>query len=403
MTPLTNELRWRASCFSIRSYHFRRELKYGYSNIGYWLLGSIVERASGQSFPSYVGEHVLRPLRIAPQELGSVIPDYRDHAKGYVEKYSWMNLVKRLVIGSELIGGEEGRWVHLNDHYVNGAAFGGLVGNARGFGKFLQDQVRPQSALLGDAARQLFYAPQRSRDGKSLPMTLGWHIGIAGGARFFHMEGGGGGFHSMMRVYPSFGTATVVMTNTTGFDVSKLLDALDSRFLRRSATYPMPRREDPAERTGYLRYFYREWRPTLLGRSWSRAWAWLCGLGLAPRTLVTLQVMNRNSARLEATVLVVATYEGQRYLVSMLGDGSEWVQNVRAAGGKALIKRGRSHPVLLTEIPHRERAPILKAWCQVATSGSKHLPISHRAPTSAFEAIARDYPAFRIDPVLVHE
>jgi len=162
----------------------------------------------------------------------------------------------------------------------------------------------------------------------------------------------------------------------------------------------MPQREDPAERSGYLRYFYQGWRPTRFGRIWSGALAWISGLGLTPGILLTLQVKDRGSGHLRATVLVVANYQGQRYLVSMLGDGSEWVQNVRAAGGRAFIKRGRSHPVMLTEIPPQERASILKAWCQVATSGRQHLPVSHWAPVSAFEAIAGDYPVFRIDPAL---
>ena len=156
-------------------------------------------------------------------------------------------------------------------------------------------------------------------------------------------------------------------------------------------------REDPAERAGYLRYFYRGWRPTRVGRVWSRMYAWVSGLGLLPRILLTLQTKDR-SGRICATILVVATYQGQRYLVSMLGEGSEWVKNVRAAGGIAAIKRGRSQPVQLTEIPRDERASILKAWSQVATSGRHHLPVSHDAPISAFEAIAGDYPVFRIDP-----
>ncbi len=82
----------------------------------------------------------------------------------------------------------------------------------------------------------------------------------------------------------------------------------------------------------------------------------------------------------------------------MLGDDSEWVKNVRAARGVAFIKRGRTHPVTLTEIQREKRAPILKAWSQVATSGRKHLPVAHDAPVSAFESIAADYPVFRIDP-----
>jgi hypothetical protein len=110
-----------------------------------------------------------------------------------------------------------------------------------------------------------------------------------------------------------------------------------------------------------------------------------------------LQVKDRHNGRLRSTVLVPAQYEGERYLVSMLGDGSEWVQNVRAACGEAFIKRGWTHEITLTEVPPKHRAPILKAWSQIATSGRKHLPVPYDAPVSAFEAIAADYPVFRID------
>ena len=83
----------------------------------------------------------------------------------------------------------------------------------------------------------------------------------------------------------------------------------------------------------------------------------------------------------------------------LLGNGSNWVQDVRAAFGEVSIKRGRLHPVVLTEIPPEQRAPILKAWCQIATSGRQHLPVSYDAPLPAFNAIASKYPVFRIDPV----
>jgi hypothetical protein len=158
-----------------------------------------------------------------------------------------------------------------------------------------------------------------------------------------------------------------------------------------------PTLKDPAERS-YLRYYYRNWRPTRFGRLWTRAWAWICGLGLTPEFLITLQVKSRSNGRLCSTILASASHEGSRYLVSMLGDNSEWVKNVRATGGEAFIKRGRLNPVKLTELPPQDRAPILKAWCQVATSGRQHLPVPHDALVSAFESIAADYPVFRIDP-----
>jgi hypothetical protein len=117
-------------------------------------------------------------------------------------------------------------------------------------------------------------------------------------------------------------------------------------------------RTDPAEQNGYLRYFYRDWRPTRLGRISGRVLSWVTGLGLMPRILLTLQVKGRSSGRLRPTILVVANHDGRHYLVSMLGDNSEWVRNLRAAGGEAFIKRGRSLPITLTEIPPEERAPI---------------------------------------------
>ena len=160
----------------------------------------------------------------------------------------------------------------------------------------------------------------------------------------------------------------------------------------------MIRSPDPAER-GKLRFFYRNWRPTSLGRVWNRAIAWASGLGLLPDILVTLLVEGRRSGRLRTNVLVAASYEGQRYLVSMLGEDTDWVRNVRAAGGAAFIKRGRRQPVMLTEITPEKRAPILKAYCQVATSGRHHFPVPHDAPVSAFQAIATEYPVFRIDTV----
>jgi F420H(2)-dependent quinone reductase len=158
------------------------------------------------------------------------------------------------------------------------------------------------------------------------------------------------------------------------------------------------RDSDPAEQRRSLRWFYRDWRPTRLGRLMSRTLAWLTGLGLMPPVLLALRVKGRRSGRLRANVLVVATHAGQRYLVSMLGDGSDWVRNVRATGGQAFIKRGRLRPVKLTEVPPSERGPILKAYCRVATSGRHHFPVAHDAPVSEFDALAEHYPVFRLDP-----
>jgi CubicO group peptidase (beta-lactamase class C family) len=87
--------------------------QYGYSNIGYWLLGRLLERVSGEPFAAYVSTHVLRPLGVTPQELGYAIPDPGHHASGYLAKYSFLNLVKGFLIDRELVGEYAGRWLSI--------------------------------------------------------------------------------------------------------------------------------------------------------------------------------------------------------------------------------------------------------------------------------------------------
>jgi len=205
--------------------------RYAYSNIGYWLLGYIVEAISGESFRSYVTKHIAAPLGGAGTLLGYEIPDRAAHACGYLERYSLFNLLKHWLIDPALIGDPIGSWVLLRDLYPDGPAFGGVVGSARAFAHFLQDQLCERSVLLGEGARQLMQAQQSTTRGP-IPMTLGWHIGALARTPYLYKEGGGGGFHSMMRLYAGAGIGTVVMTNATSCNVSKLLDAADAAMLR---------------------------------------------------------------------------------------------------------------------------------------------------------------------------
>jgi deazaflavin-dependent oxidoreductase (nitroreductase family) len=154
---------------------------------------------------------------------------------------------------------------------------------------------------------------------------------------------------------------------------------------------------DPAERDRVWRLFYRGWRPTRIGRWANRVAAWSSALGLSSRAAV-LEVRGRASGRLRATPVVIATVDGNRYLVSMLGPGSDWVKNVEAADGRAVLRHGRRIPVHLIGVPPADRAPILRAYVQVATSGRRHLPVGVGAPLSEFRAIAERYPVFRIEP-----
>jgi deazaflavin-dependent oxidoreductase (nitroreductase family) len=155
---------------------------------------------------------------------------------------------------------------------------------------------------------------------------------------------------------------------------------------------------DPAERSAFMRLFYRNWRPTHLGWWVNRFACWWSGLGLPPRFQAALEVRGRTSGRRRSNPVVIATVESKRYLVSMLGPQSDWVKNVEAAHGDAVIRQGRRRHVHLVAVPSEQRAPILREYVRIASSGRQHFPLSVAAPLSDFEAIAGQYPVYRIDP-----
>jgi hypothetical protein len=83
----------------------------------------------------------------------------------------------------------------------------------------------------------------------------------------------------------------------------------------------------------------------------------------------------------------------------MLGPGSDWVKNVDAAGGNAVLRQGRPRRVRLVPVPPEQRAPILREYVRIASSGRQHFPVPAGAPLAEFAAIADRYPVYRIDPV----
>jgi hypothetical protein len=147
-----------------------------------------------------------------------------------------------------------------------------------------------------------------------------------------------------------------------------------------------------------MRLLYRNWRPTRLGRWVNRFNSWWSGLGLPPKFQAALEVPGRLSGRRRSNPVVIASVGGKRYLVSILGSESDWVKNVEAAHGDAVIRQGGRRRVHLAAVPPEQRAPILREYVRIALSGRQHFPLPVGAPLSDFEAIAGRYPVYRIDP-----
>lgn len=134
----------------------------------------------------------------------------------------------------------------------------------------------------------------------------------------------------------------------------------------------------------------------------------LTWLGLSPRYVVTLEVPGRRSGVIRRTNLMLLEHDGERYLVALAGE-SEWVRNVRAAGGRVVLGRRRQRrPATLVELPVKNRAPVIRAYllreerrpgsAQVAREARDYFGVSSDPTLAELGSVADRYPVFRVVP-----
>jgi hypothetical protein len=91
--------------------------------------------------------------------------------------------------------------------------------------------------------------------------------------------------------------------------------------------------------------------------------------GPLPRILPVasvLEVRGRRSGQTIRVPLAIVRYWRSWYLVSMFGEQSNWVKNVRASDGEAVLIHGRRGPVCLVDVAVPDRAPIIKRYLLLA-------------------------------------
>jgi deazaflavin-dependent oxidoreductase (nitroreductase family) len=146
----------------------------------------------------------------------------------------------------------------------------------------------------------------------------------------------------------------------------------------------------------FARWIYRGKQPNWIARIMNRISALIASFGMTPNYMETLEVIGRKSGKSFSLPVAIAIVDDQRYLVSMLGQDVQWVLNVRATGGKAVLRSGKAYTIQLEELPTDQRAPILKAYLQRAPGARPHVSVDKDAPLVEFEKIAADYPVFHI-------
>lgn len=203
--------------------------KFRYSNLGYVILGNLIEAITCMPYELYIYENIIDKIS-ACGDLGFEIKEH--HATGYQRKWTLENLLLGFLLNkSKYMYPGEGPWMAFRDNHVNGAAYGGLKGTATGLRKYLQALLDPDHGLISDKYLNLLFTENTTNAGKRTGMGLSWYTGNLDGHSYFTHAGGGGGYYCEIRIYRDRGLGSIILFNRSGMSDERFLDKLDQYFL----------------------------------------------------------------------------------------------------------------------------------------------------------------------------
>ena len=205
--------------------------KFAYSNLGYVLLGQLIEQVSGLKYEDYIKREVLDVLRLSRSDIAFEISEPGILAKGYHKNVSLMNWIIGIYIDKKTFrGSAEGKWQPFLPFHLNSASWGGLMGTPKAFMKYVQELLKEDSRLISPKFKKLLFTENLTNEKKATGMCLSWFTGQLNGETYFAHAGGGGGYYCEIRIYLDAGIGSVIMLNRSGMTDKRLLNKLDKHY-----------------------------------------------------------------------------------------------------------------------------------------------------------------------------
>jgi CubicO group peptidase (beta-lactamase class C family) len=179
--------------------------KYAYCNTGYYLLGMIVEKASGKPYGTFVADRIFKPLGMT----STALDDYADARPTRAKGYSTAN-------------GQTKPAEHT--HPTQPFAAGALVSNVPDLIKW--DAALAARKLLEPASYDAMWTPMRLNDGKPSTYAMGWEVEpYRGHTRQAH-GGGISGFSTFVARFPDDKVTIVALVNQGGGAAGSLVNGI---------------------------------------------------------------------------------------------------------------------------------------------------------------------------------
>jgi D-alanyl-D-alanine carboxypeptidase len=165
-----------------------------YSNTGYWLLGRIIEKASGVPYEDYLDKRIFAPLGMSRSMYCDNSKQVANRAKGYNIKNGSTTRVPEIVHTGTYGGG-------------------GMCSTAGDMITWMQ--ALHGGKVLSPKSYAELIAPAKLNDGTTLRYGMGTVVAEdSHGLRYIGHNGGGFGFSSEARWYSDAQLAVVILTNS---------------------------------------------------------------------------------------------------------------------------------------------------------------------------------------------
>ena len=177
-----------------RDLDFATGEKCSYSNSGYFLVGLILEKVTGQPLNDVLTERIFAPIGMNSTRINDPLAILPNRASGYgpVEQGGW----------------RKPAYIGLRHHFANG----GLVSTVADLAKW--DTALHGEMLLSQARLQEMWTPIALNDGTPTDRGLGWVISDFEGHRQIHHGGLLPGFASNISRFVDDGITVIVLTNS---------------------------------------------------------------------------------------------------------------------------------------------------------------------------------------------
>lgn len=165
-----------------------------YSNSGYFLLGLIIEKLTGQTLNEMLTARIFAPLGMDATRINDPLAVLPHRASGYgpAEGGGWF----------------KPPYIGLRHHFANGGLVSTVADLAKWDAALYGEQVLPQARL------QEMWTPFVLNDGTSSDRGLGWVISDFEGHRQIHHGGLLPGFASNISRFVDDGVTVIVLTNS---------------------------------------------------------------------------------------------------------------------------------------------------------------------------------------------